>query len=291
MSYTHNLDTIYLKKDKNLANFVPDGVPTHWLTKKGIKQKVADEIPRAIVVGNMNHESGFYAPYHSHARGQLLFISEGLIQVSAKDEGFWVVPPLRAVWLPPLIEHDARVINAVKMCNVYVSSEESQQLPKQCQVVTITPLLREIILEIAKFETLYNEAGKEGRLVGVFLDQLKTTPKVPLYLPYPSSDALQSVAKTLIKNPADARSIERWANDYGLSSRTFSRRFLKETGLTFGLWRQQARLLAALTRIAQGDAIARISHDLGYDSQSAFIAMFRKAMGKTPSRYFNDINT
>ena len=60
--------------------------------------------------------------------------------------------------------------------------------------------------------------------------------------------------------------------------------------MTFGLWRQQARLLAALTRIAQGDAIAHISHDLGYDSQSAFIAMFRKAMGKTPSRYFNDIN-
>jgi len=273
-----------------MAVFIPPGVPTHWLTKEGVKQKVADEISRTIVVGNMVHESGFYAPYHSHARGQLLFISEGLIQVSAKNEGFWVVPPLRAVWLPPQIEHDARVINAVKMCNVYVSAEESKQLPKQCQVLTVTPLLREIILEIAKFDTLYNEAGKEGRLVEVFLDQLKTTPKVPLHLPYPSSEVLQKVAKALIEFPADTRSIEHWSADYGLSSRTFSRRFLKETGMTFGLWRQQARLLAALTRIAQGDAIAHIAHDLGYDSQSAFIAMFRKAMGKTPSRYFNDIS-
>jgi AraC-like DNA-binding protein len=274
-----------------LADFIPDGVPSHWLTKKGVKQKVTDDIPRTIVVGNMIHESGFYAPYHSHARGQLLFISEGLIQVSAKKEGYWVVPPLRAVWLPPQIEHDARVINAVKMCNVYVSSEESKKLPAQCQVVTVTPLLREIILEMAKFETLYNETGEEGRLVNVFLDQLKTTPKVPLHLPYPRSEILQKIATTLIKSPADTRSIERWANDYGLSARTFSRRFSKETGMTFGLWRQQARLLAALTRIAQGDAIAHISHDLGYESQSAFIAMFRKAMGKTPGRYFTDIST
>jgi AraC-like DNA-binding protein len=274
-----------------LADFIPDGVPTHWLTKNGVKQKVAGNIPRTLVVGNMVHESGYYAPYHSHERGQLLFISEGLIQVSAKNEGFWVVPPLRAVWLPPQIEHDARVINAVKMCNVYVSAEESKKLPTQCQVITVTPLLREIILEIAKFETLYNEAGEEGRLVSVFLDQLKTTPKMPLHLPYPSSEALQKVAKALVKNPADARSIERWSDDYGLSSRTFSRRFLKETGMNFGLWRQQARLLAALTRIAQGDAISHISHDLGYDSQSAFIAMFRKAMGKTPGRYFSNIST
>ena len=139
-----------------MPDFIPDGVPSHWLTKEGVKQKVAAEIPRTIVVGNMDHESGFYAPYHSHERGQLLFISEGLIQVSAKNEGFWVVPPLRAVWLPPRIEHDARVINAVKMCNLYISFEESQKLPKQCQVLTVTPLLREIILEIAKFETLYN---------------------------------------------------------------------------------------------------------------------------------------
>lgn len=273
-----------------MADFVPDGVPTHWLTKQGVKQKISNDIPRSIVVGNKEHESGFYAPYHSHVRGQLLFISEGLIQVSAKDQGFWVVPPLRAVWLPPFIEHDARVINAVKMCNVYVSPEESKKLPKVCQVVTVTPLLREIILEIAKFNTLYNETGEEGRLVTVFLDQLKTTPEVPLHLPYPSSEVLQKVATNLITYPADTRSIEDWANDYGLSSRTFARRFSKETGMTFGLWRQQVRLLAALVRIAQGDAIAHIAQDLGYDSQSAFIAMFRKAMGKTPSRYFNDIS-
>jgi AraC-like DNA-binding protein len=176
------------------------------------------------------------------------------------------------------------------MCNVYVSPEESNKLPKDCQVVTVTPLFREIILAIAKFKTLYNEAGEEGRMVSVFLDQLKATPKAPLHLPYPNSEVLQKVATNLIKHPADARSIEDWANDYGLSSRTFARRFSKETGMTFGLWRQQVRILAALTRIAQGDASARIAHDLGYDSQSAFIAMFRKAMGKTPGRYFNDIS-
>lgn len=273
-----------------MSNFIPAGVPSHWLTKNGVQQRVTQEIPRTIVIGNMHHDSGYYAPYHSHTRGQLLFISEGLIQVSAKEEGFWVVPPLRAVWLPPLVEHDARVINTVKMCNVYISAAESEKLPTQCQVITVTPLLRELILALAKFDALYDEAGKEGRLVRVFLDQLKTIPKVPLHLPHPKSDVLQKIATSLIKSPADTRTIKHWADDYGLSARTLSRKFVTETGMTFGIWRQQARLLSALTRISQGDAIINISHDLGYESQSAFIAMFRKAMGKTPSRYFNDIS-
>jgi len=268
-------------------SFVPEGVATHWLTLNGVTVNKPEEIPRRVVIRKINHEAGYYAPYHSHARGQLLFIAEGLIQVSAKGEGYWVVPPQRAVWLPPHVEHDALSLNPVKLRNVYISEEAAHDLPRHCQVISVTPLLRELILSAAEFDTLYDETGSEGRLIDVFLDQLKTVPEVPLHLPHPKSEALKTIAEYLIRDPADQRSLQVWAQDVGSSSRTLARRFMKETGMSFGQWRQQARLLAAITRISQGDPVAHIAQDLGYDSQSAFIAMFRKAMGTTPGRYLS----
>lgn len=261
-------------------------VPRHWATLNGSPIDRVEDVPRRIVVRNADHDAGFYAPCHSHGWGQLLFIAQGLIQVSAEGAGYWVVPPQRAVWIPAFIEHDARAIQPVQMRNVYISPEAAQDLPNHCQVITVTPLLRELILALVEFDTLYDEEGAQGRLVTVFLDQLRAIPEAPLHLPQPGSESLRRITTTLRTDPADRRSMEDWATTLGLSSRTLARRFRKETGMTFGQWRQQARLLSALTRIAQGDPIAHIAQDLGYDSQSAFITMFRKALGRTPGRYF-----
>jgi len=262
-------------------------IPQHWIVAgEQVKPRV-EEVPRALVIRNVEHQPGYYAPYHSHGRGQLMFISEGLIQVSAKDSGYWVVPPQRAVWIPSYIEHDARTIHSVKMHNVYLAPEVTQELPDQCQVVTVTPLLRELILELSRLPLLYDELGSDGRLVSVFLDQLKATPQAALHLPEPKSGGLKRITQALRSKPENNDSIESWAANAGISSRTLARRFQDETGMTFSQWRQQARLLEALTRIAAGIPIATIAQDLGYSSQSAFIAMFRKALGKTPAKYFD----
>ena len=263
-------------------------IPQHWRSLNGEDTLLRDTVPREVVVRQKQESAGHYVPFHSHDTGQLLFISEGLIQVSAKGAGMWVVPPQRAVWIPPFIEHDARNIHATKMSNVYVNVAAASDLPDQCQVVSVTPLLRELILSMAKFDRLYDQQGAEGRLVSVFLDQLKITPVAPLHLPYPKDSALQKVADSLLQNPADKRSMEQWSSQMAMSSRTFARQFKQDTGLTFGLWRQQVRLLEALKRLANAEPVANIAQDLGYDSQSAFIAMFRKSLGKTPGRYFEN---
>lgn len=262
-------------------------IPEHWLTLNGKPLQRVEEVPRRLVVRKVDHEVGYYAPYHSHGWGQLMFIAQGLLQVSAKGSGYWVVPPQRAVWIPAFIEHDARTIHAVQMRNVYISPEASAHLPQQCQVISVSPLLRELILVLVELDTLYDEAGAAGRLVSVFLDQLRVIPEMPLHLPDPVSPALLKLAAALRMDPADPRTLDSWAITLGLSPRTLARRFRQETGMTFGQWRQQARLLAGVTRIAQGDPVARVAQDLGYASQSAFISMFRKALGKTPGRYFD----
>ncbi|WP_299195504.1 helix-turn-helix transcriptional regulator [uncultured Amphritea sp.] len=273
--------TTYIEKQTELPE-----IPKHWVTLKGKPVNRLEHVPRQVVIRKADHDAGFYSPFHSHGWGQLLFIADGLIQVSARDIGYWVVPPQRAVWIPAFIEHDARTIHPVQMRNVYIAPEASRDLPDHCQVIHVTPLLRELILEMVSFDTLYDEQGSQGRMVQVFLDQLKVIPEAPLHLPRPQSKLLIEIARRLRDDPADPRSMESWATELGTSARSLARHFRQETGMTFGQWRQQARLLAALTRIAQGDAVANVAQDLGYSSQSAFITMFRKALGKTPGRYF-----
>jgi AraC-like DNA-binding protein len=56
--------------------------------------------------------------------------------------------------------------------------------------------------------------------------------------------------------------------------------------MTFGQWRQQARLLAALERLAVGDKVIDVALAMGYDSPSAFTSMFKRQLGQTPAAFF-----
>jgi methylphosphotriester-DNA--protein-cysteine methyltransferase len=60
---------------------------------------------------------------------------------------------------------------------------------------------------------------------------------------------------------------------------------LRETGITFARWKQQARLLEAIRRLADGASVTETAFDLGYESTSAFSAMFRRSLGATPRTF------
>jgi AraC-like DNA-binding protein len=102
----------------------------------------------------------------------------------------------------------------------------------------------------------------------------------------PADPRLARVCDAILDDPASKLTLDEWARACAMSGRSLARLFLAETRMTFGRWRQQARLLASLPRLARGDGVLGTALDLGYDSPSAFTAMFRKALGTTPSRYF-----
>jgi AraC-like DNA-binding protein len=95
------------------------------------------------------------------------------------------------------------------------------------------------------------------------------------------------VCERIIADPAAELPLELCARDAGISGRTLNRIMTLETGLSYGRWRQRARLLAALVSLARGEPVLNVALDLGYDSPSAFTAMFRRELGDTPSRYFS----
>ena len=221
--------------------------------------------------------------------GQLLFAARGMLTVHTAA-GLWVVPAHQAVWVPPGIRHGVEVAGGVAMRALYLSGTLGgslrARLPDACRVVEISPLLREILRRAMRLRTLDRRVAAQRHLLDVLLDELTLLPLVPLDLPMPR-DARGARAAALIRSePAARHTLAEVARAAAASPRTLERLFRDETGLPFGLWRQRSRLLRALQLLAEGGTVAGAAAAVGYESTSAFVAAFRRALGTTPGRYF-----
>jgi AraC-like DNA-binding protein len=201
-------------------------------------------------------------------------------------QGAWVVPPHRAVWVPEGIEHRIEMSGCVLMQTLYLAVGLSDALPRVCCAVNISPLLRELILHTFTLQTLDARIPAQARLLAVLVDQLEVLSTIPLQLPMPRDRRAERIAASLRSNPNRPGLLKQLTKTAGASIRTIERLFRAETGMTFGKWRQQARLLEALRLLAAGQSVTAVARDVGYDSASAFIAMFRRTLGTTPNRYF-----
>src|SRR6267143_780377 len=166
---------------------------------------------------------GHVIPEHSHPEDQLLFASSGVMTLRTK-QGVWVVPPMRAVWIPADTPHSVAMSGPVSMRTLYFLPQLCRRLTGKCFVMNVSALLRELILHACKFKI------------------------------------------------------------------TNQRVFLEETKMNFGKWRQQLRLLHGLQLLASGEKVTAAALEAGYSSPSAFISMFRKQLGTTPTRYLADGN-
>lgn len=231
--------------------------------------------------------AGAEVPPHHHNRAQLIHAITGVMRVET-EFGIWVVPPGRGVWVPPRVVHSIRMRGDVGMRTVYVSSKALSDAPGHCSVVHVSPLLRELLIRATEWRAPYPLSGAEERAVELLLDEIHTAQVAPLHLPIPGDPRIRIVTDGLVADPADGRSLAAWGRAAGATERTLARAFVRETSMTFGAWRQQVRLLRALELLAEGESVTGVALELGYDSTSAFIAMFRRALGTTPARYFRD---
>lgn len=242
------------------------------------------QVPRAVAAMPKDFADGHEIAPHRHRRAQLIYATAGTMRVSTAD-AVWVVPPQRALWMPPGVRHSIVMSGDVTMRTLYLRQDAAAGMPDVCRVLHISPLLRELIVRATEMPVHYDERGAAGHVVALILDELHHEPSLPLHLPMPRDRRLQRVCSALLAAPGDQRTLEDWAGWANASPRTLARLFATETGLTFGAWRQQARVLEAMGRLSGGEAVTDVALDLGYDSVSAFSAMFRRASGVSPSAY------
>jgi AraC-like DNA-binding protein/quercetin dioxygenase-like cupin family protein len=241
-------------------------------------------LPQSVVAYGRDLDKGNILPFHSHRRGQIVYASKGIMIVTTR-KGSYTVPPQRAVWMPPGVEHQINARSSVKMRTLYIDSEAAMDLPDEVYVLQVSLLLRELIVEAVNSGPGIEPDSPQSRIMSVILDQLPRQPIASLKLPLPPDPRLSRVTQALIDNPADPRDLDDFAKEVGASKRTLVRLFPGQTGMTFSEWRQQRRLSYALELLMAGDSITSIALETGYDNPSAFIAMFRRCLGTTPMRY------
>lgn len=223
--------------------------------------------------------------WHHHRRGQLFCIESGLIRLHTK-QGSWLLPPQRIGWLPPGLHHKVTLSGVLSGWGVLLTPAASRTLPSQPCVMGVSDLLRALVRRAAGWTNADRLTPAQTRVVAVLLDEIRGAPQEPLHLPMPTDIRALRIANALIRRPHDARTLHELGEWAGLSERTARRIFMTETGMGFTQWRQQARLMLALERLATNEPVADVAEALGYATSSNFIAMFRRAFGEPPARYF-----
>jgi AraC-like DNA-binding protein len=223
-------------------------------------------------------------PRHEHRQGQLILALHGAVTCTAAN-GLWIVPPGFAVWIPGGVPHSNQATLNARLAYLFVEPGEAA-LPRKCCTLSVSPMLREMILRLADIPDPYTPDDHVGRLMRVLLDEMALMPGGGLELPVSGHPKIAMIAAALSTDPGDRRTLPQWAVHVAMSERSLKRLIVQETGLTFGQWRRQLHLIVALRALASGATVQKVAGDLGYESATAFIVMFKKALGTTPTRYF-----
>jgi AraC-like DNA-binding protein len=249
------------------------------------RQTPADEPYFLVRTVSGEFATGAALAPHAHPWGQLIYAASGVLSVWTA-QGSWVVPPQWAVWAPPGVAHAMDFHGAASLRTLYMRPGIGR-VQSTSAVITVSPLLRELILRATSIGMLDSRQPVHAAMVDLIADELRTVSTPALDLPLPRTEALRRVADHLTKTPLDPSAHDALAQRFALSARTLERGFRKETGLPLGMWRRQARFQSALRSLGNGASVKQAAVEAGYQSPSAFIAAFRAAFHTTPGRYFD----
>jgi AraC-like DNA-binding protein len=242
------------------------------------------DVPRPVAVLSDEYPAGFVDPLHTHPRAQLIHAIAGVMAVTTGDASY-VVPPRRGLWVPAGVGHEVHCRDQVSVRTLYVEKDCHPDLPKNCRVIEISELMRALIVVAATLPIEYDEAGRDGRVMALIIDEIVRTPAIPLDVPMPQNARLLKICRSILVDPAAADSLDHWAGVAAMGRRTFTRLFRRETGMSFASWRQQVRLMEALSLLAKGEPVTQVAVRVGYTSPSAFTAVFRRTFGAAPTSY------
>ncbi|WP_223691950.1 AraC family transcriptional regulator [Leifsonia poae] len=239
----------------------------------------------AIVLETFPLAEGEAFDHHVHRDfDQLAWVREGVLMVTIGRRN-WVLPPSLALWIPAGVWHTTEAVRPGTMQGIYLEPRRDGRLAGPT-VVSVSPLLRELIDYLCT-----DLADPERRRAEVLVpDLLHPVGTLTIDLPMPADSRALGVADALVADPSDPRDLAAWGREVGASTRTLSRLFATQTGMSFSRWRTIARLRAALAALSEGDTVSRAAARVGYSSASAFIASFRAITGQTPGGYFAQLD-
>ena len=249
---------------------------------RSTEPKDYQDLPQTIAAMPKAFVDGWVIPLHHHARDQLLFARQGIMRLRT-DHCAWVVPRNSAVYIPAGTNHSVIMHGDVDMRTLYIDSLGVRIAPPVLTVITVSTLLRELILALCEEPVDYAPGSRAARIAALIEVEIGHAKSFSVNVPLPSDPQLQKVCAQLLAFPSDRRSLDEWSDVAGVSPRTLARLFERDLGMGLNRWRQRIRFQSALEALFDGTPISRVARMHGYNSPSAFTSAFRKTMGFTPS--------
>jgi len=245
---------------------------------------------RPVVAMAATYPSESMSTRHAHRRGQFILQTTGVTSMMT-ERGNFVIPPGHGLWIPAGVVHQSRAWGDADVQTIYVEPDRVPSYPKTCRLMRTSSLLDALMDEVVRMPVDYDEEGRDGRLVDLLLGEICRMPEILLHVPIPQDPRLAKICEAVIADTSADLTLDDWADRSGISRRTLTRMFRRETGQSFSAWRQRVRLLEALARLGAGESVTNVALDVGYDSPSAFTAMFRRELGAAPRRYLRWADT
>lgn len=245
------------------------------------------QLSRDVTVRAIAYHHGQRELWHQHEHGHLILALSGVVRVLTPNRT-WTLPPSRGLWLPSNIDHELHAVGGLHLCTVNIEPDVATWLWKVGRVIAVEPLLRELVTGMLRDGQHYEPGSRTALAIPLLLKMLEEAPSHGEEgLPLPHDPRLLAICEHMMTAPATDYTLDRWADEIGMSGRTLARHFKDETGVSFGHWRQHMRAAEATTRLALGAGVAQVALDLGYSTPSAFTVMFRRLFGASPQQYLS----
>lgn len=247
-----------------------------------------EQLPRPIWARNEQwDDAGSVTHWHQHPWGQFSYAVSGVLSVLTEQSRF-VAPSQYAIWVPCGVSHQVASNAAAVMRSLYIAPSYLRETRWQSPlVVEVSVLVRALIQQFCQGEPLWEDHSPQQRLAMVLVDQIQSLKSARMQLPIPTDRRLLQLCQLMQRQPDGRQTMNQLAEQVGLSSRSVSRLFVLQTGLTFRQWRQRLRLFFALDCLERQQRVTEVAQACGYESLSAFVLAFRQQFGVTPGRYFH----
>lgn len=237
---------------------------------------------RPVSAIESSYRDGFSSSAHSHSRDQFTFISHGILTVTTQTSTI-IVPQGNAVWIPRGTVHTATASGRIDLYSLYFETADFDHFPDGCAAFHVSDMFPLLISRIIKQQNPNSYSAVSNALLVLFQEELASARRVYMDIPMPPNKRLRKICDEIIRRPDVARPKAELARLGNMSLRTMSRLFQSELQLSYLEWTRMALVTIAITKLSKGVPVSNVAVDLGYESTSAFTAMFRRHTGRRPT--------
>jgi AraC-like DNA-binding protein len=220
---------------------------------------------------------------HAHDTGQIIYIRKGAM-VCESASMRWMMMSNQIGWIPPRLPHSAQALGPLDGVTAYADAGQFRSLPAQVVVAVASPLISAALMRLVE-DAARPWLAQQQRIAELIVEELLGFTPLPQQLPLPADHRLRALCQAILAQLDHDWQLDELAAKHAYSRSTLTRVFSRQTGLSFGRWLQQARMLAAAQLLGDGHAVSDVAAQVGYQTTSAFCLAFRKFHGVTPGTF------